>query len=651
MTIYSAPLLTMSVFLTWSLFWSGPAAILSLLVRRLLPTHHRWRHILPVVCFLAAPLIANAVLPALKELTGSSAERTTALLQPVFALAATIVFLALSRLAMGAGRKARTVAWGLTVAVFAACLSLWISLLPPATSMKVASKERGTNTTVRTPHVYLVVFDTMRRDVLDPYSEGDDRQPTLAGFARAGIVFEDAWTPAPFTSASHASMLFGVYPAHHQVGLEIPDLPADLPSLPLLLGEKGYVTAVISANPHLSRHFGYAGHFDYVGEPEKDLGLRPMKRQYIFFNKNLMWMALKVSVWAGLREELCRVFRIRQTKIDAASVVDMAVQFLGKNKERPVFLLLNFMETHWPYAPLQEKQSDRLRSAGPIWKELLVKYPKVIREQRRGTGTASGFTEEETEVLRELYLDRTEYLDAQLQRLFVALEDAGALDPAYIIFVSDHGELFGENGLYGHACDLSERLLHVPMILWWSEGLLPESLRGKRFWPRVSLVDIPHTIAGIVCGADSLAKDGAQPPVFAGRTFHKDLLDANFLIDESPTDHTQGLLPPEAAYPRAWTGDASNKPSRDTIPVFSSLGERVRVLYGNRSALFEEGRFVEGWPATEKGWVSDTLSPPDEIAREAKLYLEIIPAGQGERTSEETPDYLKEHLRALGYVQ
>jgi arylsulfatase A-like enzyme len=49
------------------------------------------------------------------------------------------------------------------------------------------------------------------------------------------------------------------------------------------------------------------------------------------------------------------------------------------------------------------------------------------------------------------------------------------LDNTLIVVTSDHGELFGENGLMGHASSLYAPVLHVPLLMLWP-GRFPEGV-------------------------------------------------------------------------------------------------------------------------------------------------------------------------------
>ena len=57
------------------------------------------------------------------------------------------------------------------------------------------------------------------------------------------------------------------------------------------------------------------------------------------------------------------------------------------------------------------------------------------------------------------------YWDNELNELLTTLEDRGVLRDTFVVITSDHGEMFGEHGLYGHGKSLTEPVIHVPLIL------------------------------------------------------------------------------------------------------------------------------------------------------------------------------------------
>jgi choline-sulfatase len=67
------------------------------------------------------------------------------------------------------------------------------------------------------PSMLLVTIDTLRADRVGAYGDAQARTPRLDALARAGLVFERAYAPAPLTLPSHATILTGLLPPAHGV--------------------------------------------------------------------------------------------------------------------------------------------------------------------------------------------------------------------------------------------------------------------------------------------------------------------------------------------------------------------------------------------------------------------------------------------------
>lgn len=68
--------------------------------------------------------------------------------------------------------------------------------------------------------------------------------------------------------------------------------------------------------------------------------------------------------------------------------------------------------------------------------------------------------------LRRHYDEFIGYVDTEFGRLFHELNDNGTLENTYLIFTSDHGEMF-ERGIWQHSTPaLYEPILHIPLMIW-----------------------------------------------------------------------------------------------------------------------------------------------------------------------------------------
>jgi arylsulfatase A-like enzyme len=82
-----------------------------------------------------------------------------------------------------------------------------------------------------------------------------------------------------------------------------------------------------------------------------------------------------------------------------------------------------------------------------------------------------------------------------------ALDNYGLLNNTLVIITSDHGEAFGEHGVFAHSNGLYREQIQVPLIMRY-----PEKLRsGLRVKAPVGLRRIPATVIDLLEGKDSSA--------------------------------------------------------------------------------------------------------------------------------------------------
>jgi hypothetical protein len=146
-------------------------------------------------------------------------------------------------------------------------------------------------------------------------------------------------------------------------------------------------------------------------------------------------------------------FELMPTHNDMAAMLDR-MQF---DDERPSFYLLNVGETHYPYALPNEDPSNWPRISG---------VHGVIKHMDSPTDDADGgfFDNDQLAELRARQVRAATYIDEVIGRLFDIVPPN-----TWIVVTSDHGELFGEDGYFGHGPIMHDKVLEVPFV----EGLRP----------------------------------------------------------------------------------------------------------------------------------------------------------------------------------
>jgi hypothetical protein len=135
---------------------------------------------------------------------------------------------------------------------------------------------------------------------------------------------------------------------------------------------------------------------------------------------------------------------------DLAAMIDR----LEFPPDRPAFWLLNTGETHYPYALPGEDTSrwPKLSGVHGVLRDL-------TRHEPGTTSPPSRLFEE----MHERQIRAASYLDGVIGQLFDVLPP-----DTWVIVTSDHGELFGEDGYFGHGPITHEKVLEVPFV----EGLV-----------------------------------------------------------------------------------------------------------------------------------------------------------------------------------
>ncbi|MGI8945511.1 MAG: sulfatase-like hydrolase/transferase [Thermoleophilaceae bacterium] len=139
---------------------------------------------------------------------------------------------------------------------------------------------------------------------------------------------------------------------------------------------------------------------------------------------------------------------------DMAAIVEQ-VHF---DPERPSFWLLNVGETHYPYAVAGEDTSELPHISGVHG---VFKHLDELRES--GGEAGEFFDERRLAELHERQIAVLEQLDGVFERLLARLPAS-----TWLVVTSDHGEMFGEEGYFGHGPVAHEKVLEVPFV----EGLV-----------------------------------------------------------------------------------------------------------------------------------------------------------------------------------
>lgn len=343
-------------------------------------------------------------------------------------------------------------------------------------------------------NVLLVTVDALRADHCGFLGYDGGTTPFLDVLAGESLVFESAFAVGPGTPSSFASLFSSRYPLEFG-GYE--GFSRTRPSLPEHLARRGVTTAGVHSNPYLSRHYGYDRGFDHF-EDSFEESAEPGLLDRVKTEAGVLLSRNETAYRLGRRLFLA-VFDEEKPYVDATETTDRVLDRLSAAPDRS-FAWVHYLDVHGPYRP----------PGTYLERDLPPSRVESLNEHLAAGDT--DLTERDLADLEALYDGELRYVDAELERLFEALEERGRLAETAVVVTADHGEEFMDHGRLGHHPDLYDELVHVPLLVWLPPGAR-ESLdvtATGRVSGQVSLLDVAPTVTDLL-GVD-------QDPRFGGRS-------------------------------------------------------------------------------------------------------------------------------------
>ncbi len=294
------------------------------------------------------------------------------------------------------------------------------------------------------PPVIVVLVDTLRRDHLGCYGYARPTSPNIDTFAKEAIRFERFVPASSWTRPSVASLMTSTMPGVHGAEDLGDHLREGLPRISEVFGKAGYETRALVTNPNCLPIWGFGDGFSRF-------------------------------IDVGSEEWL---------KQDDGVVMKEAAEAVRDAAGRPFFLYVHALAPHEPFTPAEPYRSQ-FASAAP----------------------AAGTAPQPHQDLIDLYDAEIRYFDTLFGEFVATLKETGVYDSSIIVFLSDHGQAFGEHGNIGHGSSLYEEQMNPPLIVRLPGGKHAGGVHDSL----IEMIDVAPTLAALA----AVSTD----PRFQGRSF------------------------------------------------------------------------------------------------------------------------------------
>jgi arylsulfatase A-like enzyme len=311
------------------------------------------------------------------------------------------------------------------------------------------------------PTVLLVTSDTHRADHLGA-AGGRTRTPVLDALAARGVLMERCFATTNVTLPSHVAILTGRHPRDTGIMDNDSRLSDDAPTLAESFREAGWHTIAAVSAGHLAHE------------------------------------------WSGLGQGFDRMLQTSRPDRRAGETITYLNRSLEELDGRPLFVWLHLFDAHTPYAP-PKGAAEAYYEADPLAAQATARALPVERVPAHMPGI------KDANWVVANYDGEASYLDGELARLL----ERPRMRTAIVAFTADHGESFGEHGVWWDHAELYPQTTRVPLILAW-----PGAPQGARRDELVLNNDLGRTLLDLADlrqarfpGRNLLAKEKRPEPI------------------------------------------------------------------------------------------------------------------------------------------
>jgi arylsulfatase len=340
------------------------------------------------------------------------------------------------------------------------------------------------------PNILWLCTDQQRWDTIAALGNTLIRTPHIDSLVADGVAFTNAFCQSTVCSPSRASFLTGRYPRTTGCRQNGQTLPASEKLISRIFADAGYICG-LSGKLHLAScsdgkvevrgDDGYS-EFQWSHHPPPDWEE----------NAYSQWLKKQGTSWNEIYNGPTNGFvkeGVPAAFHQTTWCTEMAIDFMRRHRDQPWFFSWNPFDPHHPFDPPPEY----LARYNPADMPLPISQPGELESKTRyqqldhewahnnpGEFHVGAMTDDDRRRVTAAYYGMIELIDDQVGRMLAALEETNQVRDTLVIFMSDHGELLGDHGLYFKGPHFYEGSIRVPLIVRYpgqiEQGLKVECL-------------------------------------------------------------------------------------------------------------------------------------------------------------------------------
>ncbi|WP_162991428.1 sulfatase [Halostella salina] len=406
------------------------------------------------------------------------------------------------------------------------------------------------------PNIICVSVDSLRSDFCS-FSEnpGENTTPFLQSLIDEATLFTNTISPSIWTLPVHTSIFSGLFPPEHGVLTGSDVLSESHPTFAEILSESGYSTNAFYTNAWLDTADILRGFDKKNTEDVSDSETQGFSIKHkIAHAAGLLSPKIKYFLTRSYRgQKQYREWRghdpIDGTKgTGGEKTISAAIRETGV-QNAPFCWFVHLNDAHHLYTPpnpyhrLFTNRNTAALTYNVEWWQKRLYYSR----SKRLKATAGDITPPayEVDTFKNLYRGAIRYCDSLIERLTDELKQVGEWENTILIVFGDHGDGFGEDGVYGHHFSLHESVTSVPLLIRDPTGQIPPETVPSP----TSLVDIYATVLGLtgIDGPETNSVDLTEESREYAYSYY-DISGHDYYTDAASYGVEQDRLPPAKQY-------------------------------------------------------------------------------------------------------
>tara|TARA_Y100001954_G_C15781085_1_gene589854 strand:- start:337 stop:1728 length:1392 start_codon:yes stop_codon:yes gene_type:complete len=351
------------------------------------------------------------------------------------------------------------------------------------------------------PNILFLMSDEHRPDVTGYAGNDIVKTPTLDWLANTGVTFSNAYTPSPICVPGRQCMMSGQLPKTCNCEGWI-DLAVGHMTFARRFSQYAYQTVACGKLHHFGSDImqGWTQRPAGIGDihttpPFIDGKIEAEFKRYERPLSDVKWNDVKEVKRAGIGRSSIHV-KDQQATETACEFIEEYFNSPAYDREQlhqPLLLKVSLVAPHYPYQTSADKFGYYLNRVKPFLNQQVFEHPFLSQRQVR---VGEDVNEREMRRATAAYYGMIQTLDEHFAQVIQKLQYVGQdLDDWIIVYVSDHGEMLGEHGIWEKQ-KFFEASARVPMIIRWPKGFAPGQ-GGKVVDQNVNLCDLFATLCDL----------------------------------------------------------------------------------------------------------------------------------------------------------